>query len=214
MRRAFWRGRRVLVTAGPTREHLDPVRYLSNESSGAMGWALAEAARDAGARVTLVAGPTGRTAPRGVPLISVVSARDMLAAARRAARHADVIIGTAAVADWRPERAARTKLKKGRATPIVRLVPNPDVLANLSRAARPGVQRVGFALETGRLIARAREKMRRKNLDLIVANPPSALGGARTRAHLLTPDGGARAFSGTKRALARLILTTLEERRD
>lgn len=214
MRRAFWRGRRVLVTAGPTREHLDPVRYLSNESSGAMGWALAEAARDAGARVTLVAGPTGRPAPRGVRTISVVSARDMLAAARRAARRVDVIIGAAAVADWRPARTARAKLKKGRAAPFLRLVPNPDVLATLARAARPGVRRAGFALETGRLIAHAREKMRQKNLDLIVANSPSSLGGARTRAYLLTPDGGARAFSGTKRALARLILTTLEERRD
>lgn len=214
MRRAFWRGRRVLVTAGPTREHIDPVRYLSNESSGAMGWALAEAARDAGARVTLVAGPTGRTAPRGVKTIGVVSARGMLAAARRPARRADVIIGAAAVADWRPARAARGKLKKGRVAPLLKLTPNPDVLAALARAARPGARCVGFALETSRLIARAREKMRRKNLDLIVANPPSSMGGARTQAHLLSRDGAARAFSGTKRALARRILTTLEEIRE
>lgn len=214
MRRAFWRGRRVLVTAGPTREHLDPVRYLSNESSGAMGWALAETARDAGARVILVAGPTGRPAPRGVKTIPVVSARDMLAAARRWARRVDVIIGAAAVADWRPSRTARGKLKKGRGAPTVRLVPNPDVLVTLSLAARPGVRRVGFALETNQLLARAREKMRLKKLDVIVANPPSSLGGDRTQAHLLTPNGGARGFVGTKRALARLILSTLEDIRE
>ncbi|MBK6881143.1 MAG: hypothetical protein IPN65_08410 [Elusimicrobia bacterium] len=214
MRRFFWRGRRVLVTAGPTREHLDPVRFLSNESSGAMGWALAEAARDAGARVTLVAGPTGRPAPRGVTTVPVVSARDMLAAARRGSRTADVLIGAAAVADWRPARSARSKLKKGRAAPVLRLVPNPDILATLSREARPGALRVGFALETHRLLARAREKMRKKKLDLIVANPPAALGGERTRAWLLTTDGAVRAFAGSKKALARLILNTLERRRD
>lgn len=214
MRRDFWRGRRVLVTAGPTREHLDPVRFLSNESSGAMGWALAEAARDAGARVTLVAGPTGRPAPRGVATVPVVSARQMLSAARRAGRTADVLIGAAAVADWRPARFVRSKLKKGRAAPVLRLVPNPDILATLSREARPGALRVGFALETHRLLARAREKMRKKKLDLIVANPPAALGGERTRAWLLTPDGTVRAFAGSKKALARLILNTLERRRD
>jgi phosphopantothenoylcysteine decarboxylase/phosphopantothenate--cysteine ligase len=145
-----------------------------------------------------------------VVTVPVVSARQMLVAARRAAKSADVLIAAAAVADWRPARASRGKLKKGRTAPVLRLVPNPDVLAALSREARPGVVRVGFALETGRLLANARKKLRQKKLDLIVANPPTALGGDATRAWLLTPEGGARAFAGSKRNLARLILRAVE----
>jgi phosphopantothenoylcysteine decarboxylase/phosphopantothenate--cysteine ligase len=162
--------------------------------------------------VTLVAGPTGRPAPRGVATVPVVSARQMLVGRPPGgSKSADVLIGAAAVADWRPARCVPFgKLKKGRTAPVLRLVPNPDVLAALSREARPGVVRVGFALETGRLLANARKKLRQKKLDLIVANPPTALGGDATRAWLLTPEGGARAFAGSKRNLARLILRAVE----
>lgn len=205
----FWRGRRVVITAGPTREYLDPVRYLSNESSGTMGWALAEAARNAGARVTLLTGPTGRPAPKGVKQVPFISARDLLRAGRRAIQGADTLIGAAAVADWRPARYSASKIKSDKKTTL-RLIPNPDVLADLGKRMAPGALRAGFALETTRLIDRARKKMRAKNLDLIIANPPSSLGGRRTTAWLLTRTNAPRRYVGSKTGLARLILNLLE----
>ncbi len=207
-----WHNRRIVITAGPTREALDPVRYLSNHSSGRMGWALAEAARDAGARVTLVAGPTDLPYPVGVKVKAVVSAREMLAAARRAARGAHALIGAAAVADWRPERTSRTKLKKNESPPVFKLLPNPDILRTIARDRRGAFPRLaGFALETRDLMGAARKKMIAKNLDLIVANSPASLGGIRTRAWILTRDGKPERFNGAKKDLARRILARLLE---
>ena len=177
-----------------------------------MGWALAEAARDAGARVTLVAGPTGLPAPVGIQVRAVVSAREMLAAARRAARGAQAVIGAAAVADWRPERSSRTKLKKNESPPVLKLLPNPDILRTIARDRRGAFPRLaGFALETRDLLGGARKKMIEKKLDLIVANSPASLGGNRTRAWILSPDAPPEAFRGAKKDLARRIVARLLE---
>jgi len=203
-----WRGKKIVVTAGPTREPLDPVRFLTNASSGRMGYALAAAARRAGARVTLISGPTALTPPGGVRKISVVTARDMLRASLRAARGADLFIGAAAVADWRPIFVSARKLKKrAGAAPVVRLRPNPDILKTVAarrHAGRPLA--VGFALETDNLRANAVRKMRAKALDMIVANRPDALNGTRARALLLRPGKKDIPFVGKKDALARKIL--------
>lgn len=209
----FWRGKRLVITAGPTREALDPVRFLSNESSGRMGWALARAARRRGARVTLVHGPTGRPAPRGVRAVPVTSAREMLAATLRAARGADAVVGAAAVADWRPAVLQKSKIKKSGPPPTLRLVANPDILKTLSknrRGVRPRL--AGFALETDRLLDNARKKMTEKKLDLIVANGPGALGADRTDAWILSATGWALRHRGTKDALAGRLLDALGNR--
>jgi phosphopantothenoylcysteine decarboxylase / phosphopantothenate---cysteine ligase len=169
-------GRRALVTAGPTREAIDPVRYLSNHSSGRQGYAVAAALQALGAEVTLVSGPTALPAPSGVRRVDVESAREMEAACR-AALPADVAVLAAAVADWRVDAMAPHKLKKtpGGAPEPLRLVENPDILAELSRPgpARPRLV-VGFAAETEALEANARAKLARKGCDWIVANDVGA----------------------------------------
>jgi phosphopantothenoylcysteine decarboxylase/phosphopantothenate--cysteine ligase len=164
-------GRHVLITAGPTQENIDPVRYITNHSSGKMGFALAEAAVEAGARVTLITGPVHLPTPDRVDRIDVVSARDMLGACE-AAMPCDLLIAAAAVADYRPEVIAPHKLKKDPASGeglLLQLVRNPDILATLARRDdRPFS--VGFAAETENLIEYASRKLQDKNLDLIVAN--------------------------------------------
>ncbi len=166
-------GRRVLVSAGPTREPLDPVRYLSNRSSGRMGHALARVAARRGAEVVLVCGPTALPPPPGVRLVPVLTAADMARAVRAEAGRADALLMAAAVADFTPRRPAAGKLKKARGAPALELVPTEDILASLAaRRGRPRV-RVGFAAETGDPLPAAREKLRRKRLDLVVANDVS-----------------------------------------
>jgi len=170
-KRSLLTGKHLLITAGPTQENIDPVRYITNHSSGKMGFALAEAAAEAGARVTLVAGPVFLPTPDRVQRIDVVSARDMLAACE-AAMPCDLFIAAAAVADYRPEVVAPHKLKKDPTKGdglLLQMVRNPDILATLAgRADRPFS--VGFAAETENLLEYATRKLRDKNLDLIVAN--------------------------------------------
>jgi len=162
-------GRRVLITAGPTRERLDPVRFLSNRSSGRMGFAVAQAAREAGATVALVAGPVNLATPAGVTRVDVESAADMLAEVLRQLSGTDIFISTAAVADYRPARAAQQKIKKTEDTLELALERTTDVLATVAaRADRPFV--VGFAAETEAIEHNARAKLMRKNLDMIAAN--------------------------------------------
>lgn len=162
-------GKHVLITAGPTRERLDPVRYISNRSSGKMGFALADAARAAGAEVTLVAGPVSLPTPLGVNRIDVESAAQMHAAVDAAVGDADVFIGTAAVADYRPAVVAERKIKKSGERVEIVLERTPDILASVAaRAQRPFV--VGFAAETHDVETYARGKLESKNLDLIAAN--------------------------------------------
>lgn len=162
-------GRRVVITAGPTREALDPVRYISNHSSGKMGYALAQAAIDAGARTTLISGPVQLEAPRHAHLVQVESARQMLDACLAALPDCDIFIACAAVADYRPAATAEQKIKKGPREITLQLVRNPDIVATVAASeSRPYT--VGFAAETRDLLSYAREKLERKGLDMIVAN--------------------------------------------
>ena len=166
-------GRTVLVTAGPTVEPIDSVRYISNYSSGKMGYAIAEAAAAAGARVVLVSGPVALPAPAGVEVVPVKTACDMLAAASEVFPAADAAIFAAAVADLRPANPADRKLKKGRddaALATVPLTENPDILATLAATKRPGQYVVGFAAETDDVLMNAHAKLQKKNADMIVAN--------------------------------------------
>ncbi|MBL8023449.1 MAG: phosphopantothenoylcysteine decarboxylase [Elusimicrobia bacterium] len=205
-----WENRKLVITAGPTREALDPVRFLSNESSGRMGWALAEAAQKAGAQVTLVAGPTNLDFPKNIKVIPVVTAREMLTATRRAARGAHAVVGAAAVADWRPITVSRTKLKKNGRPMVLRLTPNPDILGTLAAERRgPFPRLAGFALETQKVLAHAKKKMSAKNLDIIVANSPASLGSSRTQAWILRPGTRPERFGGSKIDLARRLLAKL-----
>jgi phosphopantothenoylcysteine decarboxylase/phosphopantothenate--cysteine ligase len=167
-------GLRILVTAGATLEPLDPVRYMSNRSSGKMGYALARAASMRGAKVTLVSGPTTLKPPRDVALIRVKTAEEMRQAVLAECQQYDVIIKAAAVLDWRPKETAAHKIKKGSGVQTLELVENPDILAELgcSRGNRRCVL-VGFAAETQDLVANAQEKLKKKNLDLIVVNDVS-----------------------------------------
>ena len=182
-------GRHILVTAGPTHEPIDPVRVIANRSSGRQGFAIAAAAADAGARVTLVAGPVELPTPPGVVRIDVETAEQM-AEAVMTALPCDAAILVAAVADWRVEPSP-SKLKKSDGPPQLRFIATRDILAEL--AAHPSRPRllVGFAAETGDLIANARSKLVAKGADWIVANDVSGdvMGGARNRIHLLTADG-------------------------
>ncbi|WP_419952285.1 phosphopantothenoylcysteine decarboxylase [Methylobacterium sp.] len=188
-------GRRVLVTSGPTHEPIDPVRYLANRSSGRQGHAIAAAAAEAGAEVTLISGPVSIADPKGVTMVRVETAREMLAAVE-AALPADLAIFAAAVGDWRPAQDHASKIKKdGAAVPPLSLVENPDILATIAQRSegRPRLV-VGFAAETDSVIAHARAKIARKGCDLLVANDVSAeggvMGGTANTIHLLDRDGG------------------------
>ena len=202
---------RFLVTAGPTREHLDPVRFLSNPSTGRMGFAVARAARAAGHAVTLVAGPVALKTPPGVRRVDVVSAGDMLAAVRAEVAEADVLVMTAAVADWRPARRTTRKLKKSEMDGTLRLVRNPDIL----KSVRGPHIRIGFAAETGLPDAEAARKCREKGLDLVVGNDvtrrDSGFGTATNRVSFVTPDGCVRHLPlMSKLAVARRIVDFAE----
>ena len=202
----------VVVTAGPTREYVDPVRFLSNESSGRMGFAIAAAAARAGHRVTLIAGPVHLATPRGVARVDVVTARELLAAVRQAFGRADALIMAAAVADWRPARRLVGKWRKkdeGGHETSLRLIRNPDVLATVGK--RKGARRiVAFALETGDGVRRAQAKLKRKNADFIVLNGPSALNAARTDVTILDQDGEVeRHRVASKEAVAAAIVARL-----
>lgn len=163
-------GKHIVITAGPTREALDPVRYISNHSSGKMGFALAEAALKLGANVTLIAGPVNLATPHGAKRININSAQEMLTASLTSADSADVFIASAAVADYRPAAVATNKIKKSTDALNIELVKNPDIVQTIAalKTNRPYV--VGFAAETNDVIEYAQGKLQRKNLDLIIAN--------------------------------------------
>lgn len=184
-------GKRILITAGPTHEPIDPVRYIANRSSGRQGFAIAEAAAAMGADVQLVAGPVHLPTPPGVTRIDVETAREM-AAAVEAALPADIAILVAAVADWRTADAADQKIKKtGGALPVLQLAENPDILAGLARDARRPALLVGFAAETENVIDHAKAKLARKGCDWIVANDVSGdvMGGSENAVHIVTAQG-------------------------
>ena len=187
-------GVKALVTAGPTHEPLDPVRYIANRSSGKQGYAIAMAMARAGADTTLVSGPVQIEPPPGVRLLKVTTAREMMAACE-SVLPVDVAVCAAAVADWRPQIAANNKIKKDKevATPTIRLVENPDILATLAKHKQRPHLLIGFAAETENLIEHAIAKRHRKACDWIVANDVSQhtaiLGGDRNTVHLITANG-------------------------
>jgi phosphopantothenoylcysteine decarboxylase/phosphopantothenate--cysteine ligase len=185
-------GVRALVTAGPTREPVDPVRYLANQSSGKQGYAIADALARAGAETVLISGPVSLPPPGGVKRIAVTTAREMLAACE-ANLPSDVLVMAAAVADWRPDIAANSKIKKStdRIVPLIKLVENPDILATLAQhASRPRLV-IGFAAETDDVVENAVAKRLRKGADWIIANDVSGnvMGGERNRVHLISAGG-------------------------
>lgn len=198
-------GIEVLVTAGPTREWLDPVRFLSNPSSGRMGYAVALAARDRGARVTLVSGPVELPKPEGIRLVPVTTAEEMAAAVEQHLASARVLVMAAAVADQKPAHRAAQKVKKQPGSEQVELVRTQDILASIgARPSRPLL--VGFAAESENVEANAREKLSRKQLDLIVANDiRDAFGKETNRVLLLGKDGLRSELSGDKLAVAHAI---------
>ena len=210
-----WRGLRVLVSAGPTQEAIDPVRFLSNRSSGKMGYAIAEAARDRGADVVLVAGPTALAPPPGITVIPVTTAKEMAEALCRHFASATVVIMAAAVADFRPKHQASQKLKRqGRTEVALELEAAPDILAMLS-AQRTSQVLVGFAAETDHLIPHAKAKLIGKGLDVIVANDVTrsgaGFGSDNNAAVILSRTGRQQEFGlMPKRRLADEILTTVQ----
>ncbi|MHB1123602.1 MAG: bifunctional phosphopantothenoylcysteine decarboxylase/phosphopantothenate--cysteine ligase CoaBC [Ramlibacter sp.] len=211
-------GKRVLVTAGPTFEALDPIRGITNHSSGKMGFAIARAAHEAGAEVTLVAGPVHRPPPRGVTRVDVQSARDMLAATLREEPRADVFIATAAVADWRPAAESEHKIKKpaSGSAPVVAFTENPDILQTVAQGARAksgALFCVGFAAETHDLVAHARAKLARKGIPLIVGNIGPLTFGLDDNQMLLVDAQGVRELPrASKTVLARQLVAEIARR--
>lgn len=208
-------GKRVLVTAGPTREMLDPVRFLSNRSSGKMGFALAEAARDRGAEVILISGPVTLRAPEGVEYVSITSAAELCERVLRAAETADIVIQAAAPADFRPKSVSPTKIKKSGAGMTLELENTTDIASTLGERKRPGQILVAFAAETDDLRRNALKKLEKKNADLVVANDvtrPGAGFQSDTNAVTLFSRADAREIplSG-KREIAEAILSRIAE---
>ncbi len=205
-------GQRVVITAGPTREALDPVRFISNHSSGKMGYALAQAAIDAGAQTTLVSGPVHLPAPDHARVLKVESAADMLEQCLLLLTDCDIFIACAAVADYRPATVEQQKIKKGAEQISLMLVRNPDIVATVAASEkRPFV--VGFAAETQELLTHAREKMSRKGLDMIIANDVSdrsiGFNSDSNQATVLWADGEQPLPLGSKAAMARQLIALI-----
>ena len=161
---------RIAISAGPTREAIDPVRFITNRSTGKMGYSIAQAAQDMGFEVILVSGPVNLTPPQGIEVVQVESAAEMAEAMKKAAAGADVIIMTAAVADYRPRQYSSSKIKKSDDDLVIELERTEDILLSLGKAKKPGQLLVGFAAETDDLLQNAQSKLERKNLDFIAAN--------------------------------------------
>lgn len=199
-----------VITAGPTREFIDPVRFLSNPSTGKMGFSIARAAAKLGHKVTLIAGPVALKTPSGVERVDVVSAREMFEAAKEAVSTDCIFIATAAVADWRPKTCATKKLKKTEMSDVIKLVRNPDILKSIS-----GCVKIGFAAETNNVLEEAKRKCREKNLAMIVANDVTEEGAGfgtdTNRVVFIYPDGRTMPLKKmSKLAVARRIVRECE----
>ena len=211
-------GKKVLISAGPTFEAMDPVRGITNLSSGKMGFALARAAHEAGADVSLVAGPVGLPTPRGVHRVDVLSAQDMFDACQAQVSQADIFIACAAVADWRVDAPTEQKIKKDAsgAMPSFQFVENPDILASIAQSARAqsgALFCVGFAAESNDLLAHATAKRLRKNVPLLVGNLGPATFGKDDNALLLVDAQGAKEIPrNSKLALSRLLVAEIANR--
>ncbi len=209
------RNAKILVTAGPTREYFDPVRFLSNPSSGKMGYALVEAALKKGAKVTLITGPVSLPPPKGVKLIRVVSAKEMCESTLKEARTTDVIIMAAAVSDFRPKNFSPKKLKKSGKKLTVTFKPTQDILKELGRRKKKGQILVGFAAETNDVIRNAQKKLKKKNLDLIIANQvglkESGFESNKNKITLVSPTKTKKLPLLSKKVVAHQIFQFIEE---
>ncbi|MBI4055988.1 MAG: phosphopantothenoylcysteine decarboxylase [Elusimicrobia bacterium] len=206
----------MLITAGPTREYLDPIRYLSNASSGMMGFTLAKTARNLGAKVMVVSGPSRISAPWGVRTIPVISAEQMYRETLKLFSQVDIVIGAAAVSDWKFAKASNQKFKKTGHSLEITLLPNPDILAELGRRKREQKNKkrkilVGFALETHQWLTHAKEKLLKKNLDIIIANKPENVGMSNARIAILDRKGHQKIYPPiSKQKAAEVILKSIE----
>ncbi len=202
-----------LITAGGTREHIDPVRFISNASSGKMGYALASAALKAGHEVTLVTAPTAVKPPVGATVVAVESAAEMFKAVKERFPACECLVMAAAVADYTPAQPSKTKIKKdGGTSPTLRLKPTADILKWAGRHKRAGQFVVGFALEDRNLRANAEKKLRDKHLDMIVANAPDAINAEASTVHIKTPDSEWIEWpAARKHVTARRIIRLVEQ---
>ncbi len=201
----------IVISAGPTREAIDPVRYITNRSTGKMGYAIAEAARERGLLVTLVSGPVNLLPPEGVEVINIESAADMANAMKSAAQTADIIVMAAAVADYRPKQYSTSKVKKSDGDMCIELERTEDILLSLGKNKRPGQILVGFAAETDDLLKNAQGKLERKNLDYIAANivgvPGRGFAADNNAITLIGRDGSQTEFAlQSKKNLAEALL--------
>jgi phosphopantothenoylcysteine synthetase/decarboxylase len=197
-----------LITAGGTREYIDPVRYITNASSGRMGYALAQAAIDAGHKVTLITAPTAITPPKGARVVDVMSAADMAAAVKKHFKNCDCLIMAAAVSDYTPVTKEKVKTKKKKQVLTLKLKPTEDILAWAGKHKKKQIV-VGFALEDRNLKTNAQKKMITKNADMIIANTPSAIGAENSCVYLKTPYSAWVKLEGKKDHLAWLILKAI-----
>jgi phosphopantothenoylcysteine decarboxylase/phosphopantothenate--cysteine ligase len=203
---------RILITAGGTREYIDPVRFISNASSGRMGYALARAALKAGHNVTLITAPTAQEPPSNAKVVNVESAAQMLEAVKRHFGWCDCLIMAAAVADYTPIRPVRTKIKKAGKHLTIQLKPTPDILKWAGAHKKKDQILVGFALEDKALRARAKEKLQDKNLDVIAANTPAAVGAGKTTVLIKTPGRKwLKLHKASKATIARKIISLAKE---
>jgi phosphopantothenoylcysteine decarboxylase/phosphopantothenate--cysteine ligase len=204
---------RILITSGPTRQYLDPVRYLTNASSGRMGCALAEAALARGHEVIIVSGPVEVQYPQAAKVISVISTEEMLDASQAAFDKCDGLIGVAAPCDYRPVRVAEHKIAKTGQPLVLHLIETPDIVATLGAAKRADQWVVGFALETEDARFRAVVKMQRKSCNLMVVNGPQAMNSAENQVEVMLPDGNVIApIAGEKTFVASEIFAIIQER--
>ncbi|MFK7767671.1 MAG: phosphopantothenoylcysteine decarboxylase [Mariniblastus sp.] len=204
---------KILITSGPTRQYLDPVRYISNASSGQMGSCLAQAALDLGHEVIIISGPVLVTYPKEATLIDVVSTEDMLAAALETFAHSDGLIGAAAPCDYRPIEVADHKIRKTGEVLQLKLVETPDVVASLGATKKANQWTVGFALETEDARFRALAKLQRKSCDLVVLNGVAAINSTNNSVEIIEPSGDVvKAIEDTKPNVATEILRVISER--
>jgi phosphopantothenoylcysteine decarboxylase/phosphopantothenate--cysteine ligase len=204
---------RILITSGPTRQHLDPVRYITNASSGRMGQSLAQAAIDAGHKVVIVSGPVEVSYPPQCEVLNVVSTEEMLATCQKVFPSCDGLIGVAAPSDYRPMKVEEQKIKKTGEPLLLQLIETPDIVATLAGGKRPEQWVVGFALETEDQRFRAVTKMQKKSCDLMVLNGPEAISAAENTVEVLDKSGEVvAAISGVKEQVARELFQLIAKR--
>jgi phosphopantothenoylcysteine decarboxylase/phosphopantothenate--cysteine ligase len=200
---------KILISAGPTREYIDPIRFISNPSSGKMGYLIAEYARKIGFDVILVSGPTYLKPPEDVKLIKVETAREMQKEILKNFPHVDLLIMAAAVSDWRPYRKFKNKIKRKKEW-LLKLVPNPDILKSVAKIKKKNQKIVGFALETENIIKNAEKKLKEKKLDLIIGNTPDFFGeGKKSDVFFIFKDGKVIKYTIKKEQLPPLIFDSI-----